>query len=341
MSPANGHANGATATAGGNIGETFAPLPASGRPTGGFSSEQINQLTASLDLPFDPRVIEWRVINTAKGGKPRGQVIPYADQRAYTDRLNALFTPAGWTRKFTLHTSANFQRGKDHQTVAKVFVTAEVSVFGLGSHSGTGEEWADDDNAGTSAEAQAFKRACACFGLGRYLYYFAGEWVDLDERKRPKSIPKLPRWATPEGWREGFRPQQGTGNAPKASPNNPGKRDGQGTGQGDTSKLVRQVEALQERLGNGLYRGLLKKIAGRWKPSEIRDVTVLEDVLEHMQGAKRGLDRLDAALEVTGPKAVDSPLRSLKLRSLDRVDNLRALERIVLSVEEAAAKAKR
>jgi len=32
----------------------------------------------------------------------------------------------------------------------------------------TGEEWADDENGMTSADAQAFKRACSCFGLGRY-----------------------------------------------------------------------------------------------------------------------------------------------------------------------------
>jgi len=68
-------------------------------------------------------------------------------------------------------------------------------------------EWTDDDNAGTSAEAQAFKRACACFGLGRYLYYCDGVWVDLDERKRPKTALKLFAWATPEGWRRGLRPQ--------------------------------------------------------------------------------------------------------------------------------------
>jgi hypothetical protein len=43
--------------------------------------------------------------------------------------------------------------------VAKVFVTCELTIFGLGSHSATGEEWTDNDNAGTSAEAQAFKRA--------------------------------------------------------------------------------------------------------------------------------------------------------------------------------------
>jgi len=51
-------------------------------------------------------------------------------------------------------------------------VTFELTIFGLGSHSATGEERTDYDNAGTSTEAQAFKRACACFGLGRYLYYY-------------------------------------------------------------------------------------------------------------------------------------------------------------------------
>jgi len=41
--------------------------------------------------------------------------------------------------------------------------------------------------------AQAFKRACSCFGLGRYFYHFTGTWVELDDRKRPKSVPKTGR----------------------------------------------------------------------------------------------------------------------------------------------------
>src|SRR5581483_6389490 len=165
----------------------------------------LEHFIAELQVPFDPSLIEWRVTTTA-ADKARGQVIPYADQRAYTDRLNALFTPAGWTRKYTIHTSPNFQRGKDQKTVAKILVTCELSIFGVGSHSATGEEWSDDDNAATAAEAQAFKRAATCLGLGRYLYYFRGIWVDLDSRKRPKKLPSLPLWATPEGWRQGLRP---------------------------------------------------------------------------------------------------------------------------------------
>src|SRR5690348_16942522 len=180
-----------------------------------LSTERLDVIIAELAVPFEPSLIEWRVTNTTKD-KARGQVIPYADQRAYIDRLNALVSPAGWTRKYAVHTSANFERSKDQKTIAKVLVTCELTIFGVGSHSATGEAWSDDDNASTSAEAQAFKRAAACFGLGRYLYYFRGIWVDLDARKRPKKLPKVPSWATPEGWRNGLRPENesevGSGN---------------------------------------------------------------------------------------------------------------------------------
>src|SRR5438477_9828368 len=197
-------------------------VPASGPPPamltpGVFQvpAERVKELVAALEVPFDSSQIEWRVMNTTKNQQPvRGQVVPYADQRAYTDRLNALFTPAGWTRKYSIHTSANFERSKDQKIAAKVLVTCELTIFGFGSHSATGEEWADNDNAGTSAEAQAFKRACSCYGLGRYLYYFIGIWVDLDGRKRPKKNPPLPPWATPDGWRRGLRPQTGSDTKP-------------------------------------------------------------------------------------------------------------------------------
>jgi len=106
-----------------------------------LTAEKVREFVAALEVPFDRSQIEWRVMNTTKNGQPmRGQVVPYADQRAYTDRLNALFTPAGWTRKYTIQTSASFERSKDQKIVAKVLVTCEVTVFGLGSHSATGEE---------------------------------------------------------------------------------------------------------------------------------------------------------------------------------------------------------
>ena len=333
MSPANGHANDSA-----NIPTTavqqFAPhasdtnIPAALTPTA-----NIKELIANLEVPFHPSLIEWRVTNTSKGGSPRGQVMPYADQRAYTDRLNTLVTPAGWTRRYTIHTSANFERTKDQRIVAKVLVTCELTIFGLGSHSATGEEWADDDNAATAAEAQSFKRACSCFGLGRYLYYFTGTWVDLDDRKRPKNIPRLFGWATPQGWREGLRPGQeekSTSSTPKLAP------QGQNVSTENANALVRQIEAMAEPLGWRLYRGLLKTGARVWNPTEIRDANVLRKVLAQMQSAERGLRRLEAALDTLGPETLVPILRSLRLSSLNRVDSLETLKKVVLEVERVA-----
>jgi hypothetical protein len=301
-----------------------------------FSDDRIRQIIGDLEVPFDPSVIEWRVTNRAKD-KRRGQVMPYADQRAYTDRLNALLSPAGWTRKYAVHTSANFQRGKDQKTVAKIFVTCELTVLGLGSHSATGEEWADDDNAGTSAEAQAFKRACSCFGLGRYLYYSTGVWVDIDDRNRPKKIPTLPEWATPDGWRKGLRPHNDSNPSSDhqdkviSVPAHDNRRNGAATT--NESSLVRQIEALAEPLGKALYRGLLKSVARVWDPNQIQDTALQQRVLEHMQAAERGLQRLKSALERVGTEPLPRILNSLRVVSLEKVDSLETLKQIVLALE--------
>jgi hypothetical protein len=336
MSNPNGRANGsATNGAGGYPANAFVPLAVMNLPPSPqFAPERIKELTAALEVPLDPSVIEWRVTNTTKAGKLRGQVVPYADQRAYTDRLNSLFSPAGWTRKYVVHTSANFQRSNDQKTVAKVFVTCELMIFGLGLHSATGEEWADDPNAVTSAEAQAFKRACVCFGLGRYLYYYAGTWVDLGDRKRPKTVPVLPPWATPDGWRQGLRPQH-RGESPKPDPVANAKPSSD-HGSAAPSSLILQIEALAEPLGKRMYRGLLKRIARVWNPRDIQDAALQEQVLAHMQAAERGFRRLDAALDSVGPEALTQILRSVNLQSLDRVDNLSTLREIVLALEAAA-----
>jgi hypothetical protein len=117
------------------------------------------------------------------------------------------FTPAGWTRKYSIHTSATFARSKDQKTAAKVLVTCELTIFGLGSHSATGEGWADDDNAGTMAEALAFKRSCAWLWTRQVSLLFHRNVGYLDDRKRPKTVPQLAGWATPAGWLEGLRPR--------------------------------------------------------------------------------------------------------------------------------------
>jgi hypothetical protein len=324
--------------------------PASGPPPavlapGGLQvpAERVKELVAALEVPFDPSRIEWRVMNTTKDQQqPRGQVVPYADQRAYTDRLNALFTPAGWTRKYTIHTSANFERSKDQKIAAKVLVTCELTIFGLGSHSATGEEWADDDNAGTSAEAQSFKRACCCFGLGRYLYYFTGTWVDLDDRKRPKAVPQLAGWATPTGWLEGLRPSCAVEKpSERTVAGNGGNDQNNANGSAHRDVLVREIEQMEQVVGKRMYRGLLKTVARVWNPKDIQEKAIQEKVLAHLQAAERGLRRAEAARKQAGLAAFARVLGSFRLGSLNQVDNLKLLQDVIVALELAASAAQR
>ena len=165
-----------------------------------FTETEREKLYAQLEAPFDLALIKWRVMRTFDNGRS-GVILPFADPRAYTDRLNELFTPSGWTREYTISTVPSLcrmERGKAIVT-SKVLVATAVTITRLGSHTGTGEEWADRENAVTAADAQAFKRACSCFGLGRYLYRFGETRVRLNSRGEPMAIPTLPEWALPPG----------------------------------------------------------------------------------------------------------------------------------------------
>jgi DNA polymerase III delta prime subunit len=193
------------------------------------------------------------------------------------------------------------------------------------------------DKVDQAFEAQAFKRACSCFGLGRYLYYFTGVWVDIDDRKRPKKIPTLPEWATPDGWRKGLRPHNDSNprsdhqDKVSSAPARHNHRNGAATT--EESSLVRQIEALADPLGKALYRGLLKSVARVWNPDQIQDTALQQRVLEHMQAAERGLQRLKSALERVGTEPLARILNSLRVVSLERIDSLETLKQIVLALE--------
>ena len=73
------------------------------------SSLDVKEILRELEVPFSPDQVQWRVTVTAKDRR-RGQIVPYADPRAYTDRLNALRSPQGWTRDYRVETMSNTTR---------------------------------------------------------------------------------------------------------------------------------------------------------------------------------------------------------------------------------------
>jgi hypothetical protein len=266
-------------------------------------------------------------------------MMPYADPRAYSDRLNSLFTPAGWTRRYTVQASAPVQRSK-RGPAAKILVTCEVTIVCIGTNSGTGEAWSDRENALTGAEAQAFKRALSCFGLGRYLYDMDGEWIELDQYGVPRKIPKLPRWATPKGWLAGLRPKPRRNRHALVRANgHSGNGDFASHGvNGKGQSLVAEIEAMEKKIGNRLYRGLLKRVAKAWSPQQIRATAVLEQVLAQMHGAERGVARLEAARARLAPEVVEKIIVALNA-SPAKVEDLQTLHGLVVALEKEVEEA--
>lgn len=129
----------------------------------------MDNLLKQLALPFAPSAMQW-LPGATKDNKCLA--LAYADLRAYQDRLDDLcgldwlvaYRPWGDSR-----------------------IICELTIHGI-TRASTGEMAAQDiksEMGGTVAEAQAFKRACAMFGLGRYLYDLASPWVEFDpQRKR-------------------------------------------------------------------------------------------------------------------------------------------------------------
>jgi len=302
-------------------------------------SRSRHRLERELEVPFDPVLIQWIAKETkfVRGGLRQGFCLPYADPRAYRDRLNLLFTTTGWTNDFSIVT-----------TQTKVIVTCKVTLDVLGSKSATGEEWLRSANAATSAEAQAFKRACAYFGLGRYLYGFVGCWLDLDAQMRPLSPPKLPAWATPEGWRGGSRPNPigpkpvADTPAPTGSMNSPHAANGEMKSEqprGNFKNVIADIRRMQPLIGDRLYRNLLKTVARVFHPEDIRQIAVQHQVLALMKSASRGLQRLRIACAKVSEPTINNILSSAELRSFDEIADMHTLQEVVFSLERAAAQA--
>ncbi|MBY0502744.1 MAG: hypothetical protein K2X03_02460 [Bryobacteraceae bacterium] len=313
-----------------------------------FAPGRIREIVAALEEPFEPSEIKWRVTNTCKvggrnGPRDRGQMLAYADPRAYADRLNTVLGPSGWTRDYAVQMVQNFERkerGTSERTItAKIIVTCRLTIHGFGAHSGLGEEWADNENAGTAAEAQSFKRACSCFGLGRYLYDLEGQWVDLDEKKRPLETPRLPDWALPNRGRVAEKEiANGTPRHLNGQRGHNGQSQAGGRNGFYRDEVLGQVNALCATVGFSLSQGILRAIAKVNDPSKIRNMAKLTGVFEKLQDTARGIERLRAAISKAGEQRYSVLCRELGLasESVDDIPDRAVLRRLVEALERGS-----
>lgn len=290
------------------------------------ASPELTTLFIELAEPFDPTEIKWRVMRTNKNSS-RGAMIAFADPRAYTDRLNQLFTPTGWTRSYEVSAVSSLTRIKKDKLIqtGKVLVTCILTITGLGCHSGSGEEWADEENAMTSAEAQAFKRAASCFGLGRYLYNLTEMWVPLNEHRRPVQLPRLPRWALPSGHRSG-KAHTPSGLGPSAIQRGP-------INQTTTAK----IEEFRRTLGNGIYSEILWRAGHARRAHDIPNAQFQTKVAEAMERAMRGVRKANSLAQQISEASFTAVMHKLQIESTTTIPRLESLKTLVAELEQELA----
>jgi hypothetical protein len=94
---------------------------------------------------------------------------------------------------------------------------------------------------------------------------------------------------------------------------------------------------MAQPLGTSLYRGLLKSVARAWKPADIKECSLLENLLQQMQAAERDLVRLETAYLHTGAEPLAQILHSVGVSDMEQVRSLEQLEKIVVALEAKAA----
>ncbi|UAL49765.1 hypothetical protein K7887_22630 (plasmid) [Sutcliffiella horikoshii] len=163
----------------------------------------IYELQDKLKDPFPEKDIEWRVqrcFNTNNG--PKAIVVPYVQNRAIMERLDAIFGPFGWENNFK-------------EIHGGVLCGITVNINGNKTTKWDGADLTNIEPT-KGAISSSMKRAAVQFGIGRYLYDLTEVWVDVHQNRtnqkgenylndKKQNItgywinPELPNWALPVG----------------------------------------------------------------------------------------------------------------------------------------------
>jgi hypothetical protein len=148
------------------------PAPAPEAPA---ESPTLATIHDKLCKPFPLAVVEIKPGAVTKD-RAKALAMAYVDPRAYQTRLDRLAGPEGWSVRYT-------------PTGDGRSIICSLTILGV-TKEDVGECSAGDENQATSAAMQAFKRACAAFGMGRYLYSLPQPWVAYDESRKSIADPQ-------------------------------------------------------------------------------------------------------------------------------------------------------
>ena len=146
-------------------------------------------ITESLRRPFPPEHIQWRP-GRPNADRTQCRVLAYVDTRLYMARLDQVCGIDGWQVEY---------RGMPQGIICSLSIYIDDEWI---KKEDAAEVAASGEHRIKVAATDAFRRASAQWGIGRYLYVLPDQWVDCEPRGeygvRLTGEPTLPDWAIPK-----------------------------------------------------------------------------------------------------------------------------------------------
>jgi hypothetical protein len=185
-------------------------------------------------------------------------------------------------------------------------------------------------------EAQAFKRACCCFGLGRYFYDFAEMWVDLDDYGNPLRIPTLPKWALPCGVVQTKAEPVPVVSASRSQPSTAKTTENaKPAASGLDAGLTQRIESFRRVVGDALYFEVFRRGGPARNARELPSVDAQHWVVKQLETIDRGIQRVRVLAEDVHENVFYGVLDAHKVQSIDKIPSFEVLKAVVTDLQNA------
>jgi hypothetical protein len=168
---------------------------------------ELQALAAALSAPFNPKDVKFKPQMVKNN---RALAMAYIDARLIQDRLDEVLGVENWQDKY------------DFLPDGSVVCRLRLKLGGrwiTKTDVGSPSEQPDSGDRVKAAVSDALKRAAVKFGIGRYLYRLAAQWVDYDPvKKQLVQSPQLPAFAVPKAKDAPKEPAKATKPATETTP---------------------------------------------------------------------------------------------------------------------------
>lgn len=148
---------------------------------------QVQALTTALAAPFEPREVKYKPQMVKNN---RCLAMAYIDARLIQDRLDEVLGVENWEDGYKILADGSVMCRLKCKLGDRWITKTDV---------GSPSEQPDGGDRLKAAFSDALKRAAVKFGIGRYLYRLAAQWVDYDPvKKQIVQVPQMPAFGLPK-----------------------------------------------------------------------------------------------------------------------------------------------